>query len=460
MNHLTEEQVLQLAPDAASLKSGKDLSNPKKWLNYTYNERVLWGEMQGSGKDPYRTQIDLISTAFKCSCPSRKFPCKHGLGLMLVFAKNLSLLTQSDDEPAWVKEWIDKRQTKAIAAVTAPKIEETDNKTEAKKAKEKEKRDNNRLDLVQAGAAELELLLKDLLRGGFLSIPEKGTAFFEKTAARMVDAKAPGLANQARGFSKINFYTGNAWHSEVLEQAAETFLLLDSFRNIEKQNPSSQNPDFNRGVQEDIKSLIGWNQKKNELLESENADIVTDNWLVLGRSTEQEDDLTIQKHWLLGEKTGRYALILDFAYKNSAIPTLLVTGTLTQAELVFYPSNMPFRAVIKNQGSNTTQINLSVLPLANFAKMQEAFVEKLSLFPWADELPFFLNQLTLVTHENAWFLKDTEGGLMPMNPKMSFEKILQLLALTGGKPMNMFVLKTQKTVLPIGILSENKYQRC
>ncbi len=457
MNHLTEEQVLQLAPDPASMKAGKDLGNPTKWLNYTYNERVLWGEMKGSGKDPYRTQIDLISTAFKCSCPSRKFPCKHGLGLMLVFAKNLSSFTQTDDEPVWVKEWIDKRQAKAEKVVAEPV--ETDDKTEEKRAKDKLKRENERLALVQAGATELELLLKDLLRGGFLSIPEKGTAFFEKTAARMVDAKATGLANQVRGFSKINFYTGNAWHSEVLEQAAETYLLLDAFRNLEKQDSSSQNPDFSRGVQEDIRNLIGWNQKKSELLESENADIVTDNWLVLGRSTEQEDDIVIQKHWLLGSKMGHYALILDFAHKSAAIPTLLVTGTLTQAELVFYPSNMPFRAVIKNQGANTTQINLSVSPLANFLKMQEAFVEKLSLFPWADELPFFLNQLTLVTHENAWFLKDTEGYLMPINSKMSFEKTLQLLAITGGKAVDMFVLKTKKTVLPIGLFIENSYKR-
>lgn len=448
MNHLTEEQVLQLAPDASSLKSGKDLGNPKKWLNYTYNDRVLWGEMQGSGKDPYRTQIDLVATAFKCSCPSRKFPCKHGLGLLLVFAKNLSLVTKSNDEPAWVKEWMDKRQTKAETKAPAEPVE-IDDKTEEKRAKEKAKRDNDRLSLVQAGAAELELLLKDLLRGGFLSIPEKGTAFFEKTAARMVDAKATGLANQVKGFTKINFYSGNAWHSEVLAQAAETFLLLESFKNIDKQNPT---------VQEDIRSLVGWNQKKNELLEAENTDKVTDKWLVLARSTEQEDDLTIQKHWLLGVETGRYALILDFGYKNTAIPTLLVTGTLTQAELVFYPSNMPFRAVIKNQGSNTTQINLSVLPLANWTKAQDVFVEKLSLFPWADELPMFLSQLTLAKHEDTWFLRDTEGGLMPINPKMSFEKILQLLALTGGKAVDMFVLKTRDTVLPLDILFENSYK--
>ena len=448
MNRLTEEQVLELAPDAASLKSGKDLANPKKWLNFSYNERVLWGEMQGSGKDPYRTQIDLLSTAFKCSCPSRKFPCKHGLGLLLVFAKDASVVSKGNEEPAWVKEWMDKRQTKAETA-TAPKIEELDEKTIAKREKDKEKRDNDRLALVQAGAAELERLLKDLLRAGFISLPEKGTAFFTKTAARMVDAKATGLANQAKDFTKINFYSGTDWHSQVLEQAAETYLILEAFKNIAEQPPS---------VQEDIRSLVGWSLKKSELLEQPNLDEVTDKWLVLGRSSEQEDDLIIQKHWLLGTETGRYALILDFAHKSAPLQTMLVTGTFIHASLVFYPSNMPFRAVIKTQGAQVTGMTLTAKPLEHWAAMQAGFVEKLSLFPWADELPFFVRQLTIVTHQDAWFLRDSEGYLMPINPKLNFERILHLLARTGGKPTDMCVLTMRDTVFPLGIMLNNIYK--
>src|SRR5712671_5336003 len=80
------EQVLALAPDPASAKAGQGLSNPGKWLKLHCTERSVWGEVQGSGKDPYRTQADLLGPAFHCSCPSRKFPCKHGLGLMLTFA--------------------------------------------------------------------------------------------------------------------------------------------------------------------------------------------------------------------------------------------------------------------------------------------------------------------------------------------------------------------------------------
>jgi hypothetical protein len=30
--HLTEDQILALAPDESSKKSGKDLANPSKWI--------------------------------------------------------------------------------------------------------------------------------------------------------------------------------------------------------------------------------------------------------------------------------------------------------------------------------------------------------------------------------------------------------------------------------------------
>jgi len=44
----------------------------------------MWGESQASGSKPYQVSIVLGGPAFKCTCPSRKFPCKHGIGLMLL----------------------------------------------------------------------------------------------------------------------------------------------------------------------------------------------------------------------------------------------------------------------------------------------------------------------------------------------------------------------------------------
>ncbi len=52
------------------------------------------GLCQGSGRQPYQARVDLAEPAFKCSCPSRKFPCKHGLALLLLFAKTDTALIE------------------------------------------------------------------------------------------------------------------------------------------------------------------------------------------------------------------------------------------------------------------------------------------------------------------------------------------------------------------------------
>src|SRR5690242_3082205 len=100
----TTDQVISLAPDAASASAGQALAAEKKWLSIGRSERAIWGLCQGSGKDPYQARVDLAEPAFKCSCPSRKFPCKHGLGLLLLFAKNQGSFKEQA-EPGWVVDW-------------------------------------------------------------------------------------------------------------------------------------------------------------------------------------------------------------------------------------------------------------------------------------------------------------------------------------------------------------------
>ena len=72
---------------------------------------MIWGLAKGSGKKPYQTQVDIVEFAYKCSCPSRKFPCKHALGPMFLAADDEKLLTETE-LPDWVKAWADARQEK------------------------------------------------------------------------------------------------------------------------------------------------------------------------------------------------------------------------------------------------------------------------------------------------------------------------------------------------------------
>lgn len=96
MTDWTADRVLALAPDSASVASGRELSSPAKWASAARSDFAVWGEAKGSGAKPYQTIIDLREPAFKCSCPSRKFPCKHALGLMLRAPSDTIMVLVSD----------------------------------------------------------------------------------------------------------------------------------------------------------------------------------------------------------------------------------------------------------------------------------------------------------------------------------------------------------------------------
>src|SRR3954453_11285385 len=114
------ERVLALAPDASSVSAGRKLAAGAPWstVGVTDSPALVWGECRGSGATPYRTAVDLADVAYSCSCPSRKFPCKHALGLLLLWSAGS---VPSADAPAdWAAVWLDARRARAERASARP----------------------------------------------------------------------------------------------------------------------------------------------------------------------------------------------------------------------------------------------------------------------------------------------------------------------------------------------------
>lgn len=352
------------------------------------------------------------------------------------------------DEPAWVSDWMNKRVEKAETKVQKQEEIENDPQKLEKQAKDKEKRQNERLLKVQAGVAELDLWLRDMVRGGLLSLPEKGTQYFDKMAARMVDSQATGFASLVKGFNKINYFSGDDWQEQALELASKIHLQIEAFKNLDKLPPL---------LQEDIKSKVGWNIQQKELLENKDIESIDDDWLVIGRRTTQEDDITIQRNWLFGCKSKRYALVLNFAYRSAAIETPLVPAYTSKARLVFYPSNQPFRAIIKQHLESKNHLTMPLEGLASLEEAQNEYAEILAQNPWADDVPLLLENLRIVKHQNTWFLQDIDHALMPLSSEFSEQQIWKLLALSAGHYQTLFVLRQADCFLPLGIVQNYDY---
>jgi hypothetical protein len=85
---LTSEKIEALAPDQSSLDAARKLLSLPFWPRFATDENgLLWGECQGSGATAYRVVIAEADAGYKCTCPSRKFPCKHFLALMWMHAE-------------------------------------------------------------------------------------------------------------------------------------------------------------------------------------------------------------------------------------------------------------------------------------------------------------------------------------------------------------------------------------
>ncbi len=87
MQQVTEQQILALAPNPAAASNGRKISQKGGFvrLEKSADDTFYLGECTGSGKSNYITTADYIdpkAPVFRCSCPSRQFPCKHSLALL------------------------------------------------------------------------------------------------------------------------------------------------------------------------------------------------------------------------------------------------------------------------------------------------------------------------------------------------------------------------------------------
>src|SRR5688500_14277275 len=245
----TAERVMGLAPDPASAKAGQGLAGPRKWVSLGADDAAVWGECQGSGAKPYQVQVDLAEPAFKCSCPSRKFPCKHGLGLMLIYASTPTAMKGS--RPQWVEEWISSRSQRAekkqAAAEAPPKPID-----EAAQAKRREKR----LARTAEGLAATKVWIEDFVRGGIATAPTKGYGFFDEPARRMIDAQAPGVARQLQLLG-ATASSGANWQRPFFESLSSLYLLVRAFERI------AELPETTR---DDVLATLGMAERQEDVL--------------------------------------------------------------------------------------------------------------------------------------------------------------------------------------------------
>ena len=408
--------MLALAPDASAGRAAEGLASPVPWSGTGTAGDAVWGLCQGSGANPYRTVVDLTGPAWKCSCPSRKFPCKHALALLLLWSGGS---VPEEEEPAdFAKTWLEARPPSRVSAETlGADAGVKDEAAAAKRAAERDRR-------VAGGLAELTEWLRDQVRAGLAdSASRPGHA--AAVAARMVDAQAKGVAGTLRGASDIPA-SGAGWPGRLLSEYGMLHLLARAHENLDTL------PD---GLAATVRSRVGYTTPRREVL-AEPA--VTGHWEVLAVRDLTDGEVPARRVWLRDRASAQAAMLLTFnspaGWSDPAV-ALLRPGTGFRADLHFYPGQPPLRAVTGTRHSEPARVKPPV-PDGGADSLLAGYAAALERDPWLTVWPALLDGTPVPPAGplKSWHLADGTGAALPLAEN---ESLWTLLAVSGGGPVTV-----------------------
>ena len=352
------------APDARSVTAAQKLAKPGPWSETGSTDALLWGKCQGSGSKPYQVSVDLTGPAAKCSCPSRKFPCKHGIALLLLWSDGDGTIADSESVADFASEWAEgrtARATKKAAKADAPVDPEAQAKRLAK-----------RLDLMTSALDDFELWLSDLYRQGAGAVRNREYAFWDDTASRLVDGQVPGLAARVRQMPSL--LVGDDWVDAFLAETGQWYLAARSWaRRDELSGDDAAN----------LRTYLGWAYSQDDIRKT---DPYTDNWVVEGTHRTEEGRIQSQRTWMRGQATGQRVLMLDFAAHGDLFDLPQITGSVIEATLHMYPGSDVRRAIFGNLPVPTNEEGTLVEP-SRHTELSQLWANGVAENPFSERVP-------------------------------------------------------------------------
>jgi hypothetical protein len=430
---LSESQVEGLSPDAASIKAGRKLAAARHWKDLGHDARALWGQCQGSKL--YQTRVDRSDMTTSCSCPSRKFPCKHALGLLFLAAAAPAEVPEAE-APEWVSDWLERRGVRAERAAQrkADKAEEAADP--AAQAKRAQKRHDN----ILAGLDRLDEWMCDVVRQGLARLEVEGVTPWEQNARRLVDAQAPGLAGRVRGLGE-QVGAGPGWAARVLEGMGSLALLTRAYRRLDA---------LDAPLAHDVRQLVGLSLDKDEV--ERVGERVADRWLTLGQTLDSEAQLRVQRTWLRGVQSGRYALVLQFAAAGAPFGERFAPGSVFEAELCYWPSAAPLRALVASRTGTPEPLGAPAGGESIEALLERA-AGAFGALPWLERLPTLLSGVRALWRDGRALLCDADGRALPA----ARGDHRALFAISGGHPVQVAAVWDGAELQLLGVFADGAF---
>jgi hypothetical protein len=394
---------------------------------------LLWGKCQGSGKVPYQVSVDLNGPAFRCTCPSRKFPCKHGVALMLMWAANDGSIADVQEVAAFAEEWAAERKDKSTKAIA--KAEKLASGEGVADPEAKAKREAKRLSSMDEGIADLGLFLCDAMRQGTAAARAQPYSFWDHTAARLVDAQAPGLAERVRNLPTLAAHPD--WADRLLRELARLLFITAAW---------ARRQELHEDQVAELRRVVGWARQSDEVIAS---GTVEDDWTICGRTQEVHGSLATQRTWLWTRSTGEWSVQVDTAAGNLGFAAGHGVGMILSGSAALYPGLAPRRLLpVAWEAMGAANALPAAEPIAD---AMERFSAVLVTNPWVGPIPATLQQVEIMGNQGGFQLSDEQGNAVKLSP--SFQPWM-IVALRGLRATDVFGEWTESGFMPMAISHE------
>jgi hypothetical protein len=427
----TSQEVLQFAANKTVVEQANKFAVQAAWrvLATDAQELAVWGNVRAGYGGMVSVQIDLnhypIGT---CSCTSKVQPCKHVLGLALLWVHSPQAFTVGA-MPEAIEKWL---QNQSIAPAKPAK---------PVNRKEQGKRAAKRQTAILNGLDELDRWMQDLIRLGLASTQAKPADFFKAPAKRLHDAQASTLAYRIEALYGIT-RSGTGWEERMLAELGQIYLLIEAFRQFEK---------LTAAMQADVRSAVGWPLQSNEL---DDEPTVSDDWLVIGQSQSAQRNLNVQRIWLYGAQTQRFAMLLEFAHSSKQFTYHYAIDDLLTADAVYYPSGYPLRIQFRSEPASSIQ-PITTVGAPDLSSAIAAYRAAKLKNRWLGVYPMLLDEVKVGKMGRSWYIVDASQQAIALNNETVGG--WELLAVSGGYAMQLFGEWSEGGFMPLSIFHNGQW---
>lgn len=292
---------------------------------------------------------------------------------------------------------------------------------------------------MRIGANEIIVWLADVVNNGITTLYNQPEEFWDSISKRMVDAQLSGIGNRLK-------HVKNAIAEEeeeyIIDAISEIYLLAKSLSKIDVLPES---------MALSLLKAAGYNITKKHLV---NAELISDDWLVLGQVHGEEDRIRYRRTWIQGQRTKFMGQILDYAWGKQDFMQNWQVGRSFKGDARVYPGAYKLRLAIEAH-SHTSQLISSFAAYQDLNAFLKAYTLAVAAHPVLFHFPVSLKEIRIQLKHQEIYIIDKSLNAIPCfcseNAKWG------LLAAAAGQEIQLFGEWDGSKFHPLSLISTGRF---